>query len=276
MAEPDPERELLQLEGSAPVGDAVLGCPEITARMTDARAADGGCVTVCEAVEGKLFSVWREGRQLLSNGGWLAANPEGRNVLAGLFPAEGIEALVVIPQGYQRLDGRRQLVIIELRIEGRRRPWIELRDAVQWANEARAARVARGACTEESAPTLLLEPVLHRGEAGCSTSEALALLGMAGRLDSLRDPRRVVYWLDTHDGPHAAHAGLAIYLAPLPPMTWKEREFYRQTGLVLPKMTLPEVPVLAPRKGKGSDRLRSDLSAKSKGREPDPRQKNLF
>lgn len=276
MADPDPQRQLLELAGSAPVGDAVRGCPEILERMVNPRAADGGCVTVCEAVEGKVFAVWREGRQLLSDGGWLAANPEGRNVLAGLFPAEGIEALVVLPQGYQRLDARRQLVVIELRVDGLRRPWIELRDAVAWANEARAQRIAKGLATENGSPELLLEPVLHRGESGCPSDEALALLGMAGRCDSMRDPRRVVYWLDSHSGPHALHAGLAIYLAPLPPMTWKEKEFYRQTGLVLPKMTLPPLPPPAPRKGKGSDRLRSDLSAKSKGREPDPRQSKLF
>lgn len=276
MSELQGDEVLLELEGSAAVLDAVRGLPDLTARMVDASAEDGGCVTVCEAVDGKIFPVWREERRICSSSGWLAAHPSARLVLAPLFPSEGIEVLVVIPDGYRGASSGHDLFVIEMKIEGRRRSWRELRDAVELAAAVRDARVARGELIEDEAPRLRLEPVLHRGESGCPAAEAMALLGMSGRLQSQRDPRKVVYWLDSDPGPHARNAGLGMFCAPLPPMNWKEKAFYRQTGIVLPPMTLPEVPVLAPKKSKGSDRLRSDLSAKSKGKEPDPRQGKLF
>ncbi len=272
----EPDEVMLEIEGSAPLHDAVRGLRELAARMTDPHAEGPGCVTVCEAVEGKIFPVWREGRQLLSNGGWLAANQGVRNVLAPLFPTEDIELLVVLPQGYQLVQSETHLFAVEMKIRGRRRPWIELHQAVRFAMDVREQRLSKGLAEREGSPEILLEPVLHRGTPGCPAAEAMAVLGMSGRLGSLRDPRKVVYWLDTDEGPHALHAGFGMFEAPLPPMDWKEREFYRKTGIILPKMTLPPVPPPPQRKGKGTDRLRSDLSSKSRGKEPDPRQGKLF
>jgi hypothetical protein len=256
----DPGSALLAMPGSDRVYDAVDAMPDVIARMTerDPPSSDPGIVTVCEAFEGPVFSAWREGRMVCSSNSWLAAAPAVRKRLAALLPTEDIELVLGQPKDYLRLDPDEDLFLLELRVDGRRRPWEEMKAA--------ATLVDR----------LHLEHVVWRDRAGISTDEAIRSVGMSGSMSYKKDPLRLVYWLDIGDGSTAKHAALAMYLAPTPRMTYAELKFFRSFG-ILPRFNSVSAAndnvIATPRKAGSSPdqmgKLDQDLSKLS------PRQQRL-
>jgi hypothetical protein len=202
---------VLAMPGSDRIPDAISAMPEVIQRMVARRPADGdpGIVTITEAFEGPVFTVWREGRMVCSSNSWLAAAPEARRRLAALLPSEDIELVIGHPRDYWRFSPDKDLFLLELRVGGQRRSWEEM------------------AAASKLVPDLHLEHVIRRDRAGISIAEAIRSVGMAGSMSYKRDPRRLIYWLDIGEGPTAKNAALAMYLAPLPKMSYQEMRFFR-------------------------------------------------
>lgn len=218
MSEIDPTTVILAMPGSDRIANTETDCHrDLMARMVERNPlpSDPGMVTITEAFEGPIFSVWREGRMVCSSSAWLSSAPETRNRLSRLLPTEDVELTVGRPHDYEGYSPDEDLFLLELRVDGQRRPWIEM---------ASAAKL-----TER----LHLEPVFWRDRTGLSTEEAIRAIGMGGAMGYKKDPRRIMYWLDIGSGAHAQNVAAAMYSRPLPKMTYKEIWFYRRMGILL-------------------------------------------
>jgi hypothetical protein len=247
---PDLGSCVLTMPGSDRLSDAVSGFPEMVERMTarSVSALDPGIVTITEAFDGPIFSVWREGRMVCSSNDWLAAAPVVRRRLAALLPTEDVELIVGHPREYAGYSTDDDLFLLELRVGGQRVSWEEMSIA------------------SKLVPHLHLEHVLWREREGISVSEAIRAVGIAGSMRYKKDPRRLVYWLDIGRGASAKNAALGMYLYPLPKMSYEEQRFFRSFG-ILPRFNdrpaIEKAAQAATRHGSAPDqmgRMDEDLS----------------